>query len=194
MIAAQKVREGAVIVYPTDTVYGIGCEPYNDDAIESLLRMKGRENSKPMPLLCSSIMHAERIGRLDDDARKLANRFWPGALTIIVKLNDYKISSKVTGGKDSVGIRVPDHTCALKLIEACGGVLVGTSANRSGSPSARNADEVINSIKGFDILIDGGKTQGIESTVLSVIDHNITIIREGAVKRKEIERVLTYDV
>lgn len=193
-IAASEVRKGGIIAYPTDTVYGLGCDPYNDSAVESLLKIKGRDADKPMPLLCSSITHASRIGKIDGSARKLADRFWPGALTIIVEFADRRISNKVTAGMDSVGVRVPDHSCALKLIDACGGVLVGTSANRSGSPSAMNADEVINSIEDFDILIDAGKTAGIESTVLKVNDTKITIVREGRITRKEIEEVLSRDV
>jgi L-threonylcarbamoyladenylate synthase len=189
-IASSQVRKGATVVYPTDTVYGLGCDPYNDSAVESILKIKGRGESKPMPLLCSSLTYANKIGKFDEISIKLAEKFWPGALTIIVELADRRISRRVTAGTDTVGVRVPDHRCALKLIDACGGVLVGTSANRSGSASARTANEIA-TIKGFDILIDGGKTSGSESTVLRVNDSKITIVREGHVKRKEIEEVLT---
>ncbi|MEM2759840.1 MAG: L-threonylcarbamoyladenylate synthase [Nitrososphaerales archaeon] len=193
-IAALEVRKGKVVVYPTDTVYGLGCDPYNDSAVESLLEIKGRERGKPMPLLCSSVDTACKIGKVEQDAKKLAERFWPGALTIVVTLNDRKISDKVTGRTGSIGLRVPDHPCALKLIDACGGVLIGTSANRSGFPSANDANEVLGSISGFDILIDGGRTSGIESTVLKIADKKITVVREGRIKRKEIEEELAYHV
>jgi L-threonylcarbamoyladenylate synthase len=155
--------------------------------------MKGREEGKPMPLLCSSILHAGKIGKLDVYAQKLAERFWPGALTIIVELTDRKISVKVTGGTGTVGVRVPSHKCALHLITACGGVLVGTSANRSGFPPSQSADDVTG-IQDFDILLDGGMTAGVESTIVKVIDSKITIIREGQVKRQEIEEVLGLHV
>jgi len=192
-IAASKVREGCTVVYPTDTVYGLGCDPYNDSAVESVLKIKGRDADKPMPLLCSSITHASKIGKLDESAKKLAERFWPGALTLIVELADRRISRRMTAGTDSIGIRVPDHACAVKLIEACGGVLVGTSANRSGSRPAETATESME-IKGFDVLIDGGKTPGIESTVLKVSDAKVIMVREGRIKRKEIEEVLVRHV
>ncbi|MEE8133268.1 MAG: L-threonylcarbamoyladenylate synthase [Nitrososphaerales archaeon] len=192
-IAASKVRRGGIVVYPTDTVYGLGCDPYSDSAIESILKIKGRDAGKPMPLLCSSITHASRIGKLDERAKKLAERFWPGALTIVVELADRRICRKVTGSTDNIGVRVPHHKCALELIDACGGVLVGTSANRSGSASARSASEA-EGIEGFDILIDGGKTPNIESTVLKVSGSKITMVREGRVKRKDIEKVLAHHV
>jgi len=193
VVAASKVREGCTVVYPTDTVYGLGCDPYNDSAVESVLKIKGRDMGKPMPLLCSSVIHASKIGKIDESAKKLAERFWPGALTIIVELVDRRISHGVTAGTDSIGIRVPDHVCAVKLIEACGGVLVGTSANRSGSGSAKTANEAMG-IKGFDVLIDAGKTPGIESTVLKVDDTEVTMVREGRIKRKDIEEVLVRHV
>ncbi len=192
-IAASKVRKGDTIIYPTDTVYGLGCDPYNDSAVDSLLKLKGRDVSKPMPLLCSSIRHASKIGKFDELAKKLAERFWPGALTLIVELADSGISSKVMGGTDSVGVRIPDHACALKLISECGGVLVGTSANRSGSAPAKNAREAIG-ILDFDILLDSGETPNIESTVLKVNCPKITVLREGCIDRKEIEKVLANNV
>jgi len=192
-IASTRVRSGGTAVYPTDTVYGLGCDPYNDLAVESVIRIKGREEDKPMPLLCFSISNASKICKFDVYAQKLAERFWPGALTIIVELTDRRISPKVTANTSTVGVRVPNNKCALDLITACGGVLVGTSANRSGSPSPRSADE-ITGIKDFDILLDGGKTAGVESTVVEVIDAKITILREGQVKRQEIEQALGLHV
>lgn len=191
-LASAKIKNGAVVVYPTDTVYGLGCDPYNDSAVEKILKIKGREEGKPMPLLCSSIEHAYRVGKFDASAKKLAEKFWPGALTIVVELIDDRISRLVSSGSKSIGLRVPDLQSALKLIDACNGILVGTSANRSGFPSARSANDV--TIESFDILIDGGSTHGIESTVLKISDSKVTIIREGSVKRETIEEVLKTHV
>lgn len=191
-LASRKVREGCTIVYPTDTVYGLGCDPYNYSAVEAVIKIKGREEGKPMPLLCSSITHANRIGKFDESSRKLAEKFWPGALTIIVELIDDRISRLIAD--KSVGLRVPDHQCTLKLIGLCGGVIVGTSANRTGSLPARTANEAGRGIQGYDILIDGGETSGIASTVLKVSDENIVIIREGRIKRQDIEEVLPHHV
>tara|TARA_Y100000780_G_C13659720_1_gene408058 strand:- start:348 stop:959 length:612 start_codon:yes stop_codon:yes gene_type:complete len=191
-IAASRVKNGGTVVYPTDTVYGLGCDPYNDSAVETILKIKDRNADKHMPLLCSSIINANKIGNLDGLSKKLAEIFWPGALTIIIELTDKRISSKVTASMNSIGVRVPDHICALKLIDACGGVLVGTSANRSGSVSAKSATKTM--IKDFDVLIDAGETPGIDSTVLKISDTKITIVREGRIKRKNIEEALAKHV
>jgi len=190
-IAADEVKNGKVVVYPTDTVYGIGCDPYSDSAVEVVFEIKGRVEEKPLPLLCSSVQHAHRICKLNKLSMKLAEQFWPGALTLISDLIDTKISRKVTAGANKIGVRIPNHPCAVKLIDACGGVLVGTSANRSGSNAAKSADEVVQTINGFDILLDGGKTQlGIESTVIDVSEGRFVLIREGYIKREQIEKVL----
>jgi len=193
VIASDGVKKGKMVVYPTDTVYGIGCDPYNDSAVDMIFKIKGRMEGKPLPLLCSSIKHAGRIAKLNKEATKLAERFWPGALTLIAELIDNRISSKVTAGTNTIGVRVPNNQCALQLIDRCGGVLVGTSANRSGYSPAKSTAEVLESLDGFDILLDGGKTTlGIESTVLDVRTENIALIREGYITRESIERVLGH--
>lgn len=191
--AADQVRNGKVVVYPTDTVYGIGCDPYNDYAVETIFKIKGRSEGKPLPLLCSSIRHASKIAKMNEQATRLAEQFWPGALTFIAELIDDRISRMVTAGTDTVAVRVPNHQCALQLIDKCGGVLVGTSANRSGSSAAKSAVEVLETLDGFDILLDGGQSPlGIESTVLDVRAEKILTIREGYITREQIERVLDH--
>ncbi len=192
-VAAHGVRNGKVVVYPTDTVYGIGCDPCNDFAVDVIFKIKGRMDGKPLPILCSSLKHAGRIAKLDEKGMKLAEHFWPGALTLIAELLDQRISRKVTTGTCKVGVRVPNHSCASQLIEKCGGVLVGTSANRSGHPTCRSVEDVIKTLSGFDILIDGGKTpHGVESTVVDISDENIVLIREGYISRERIERVFGH--
>lgn len=192
-VAADSVKKGSVVVYPTDTVYGMGCDPYNDSAVHMIFRIKGRMEGKALPLLCSSVKHASRIAKLNENAMKLAGQFWPGALTLIAELIDDRISSKVTAGTNTIGVRVPDNQCALQLIDKCGGVLVGTSANRSGYSPAKSAAEVLETLDGFDILLDGGKTLlGIESTVLDVSAEKIALVREGYITYKSIERVLGH--
>lgn len=191
-IAAESIGKGRAVVYPTDTVYGIGCDPYNDRAVETIFKIKGREEGKPLPLLCSSVKDVARIVRLNESAMILAERFWPGPLTIIAQLIDRRISGSVTAGKNMLGVRVPDHICALQLIDKCNGVLVGTSANRSGGKPARSAEEVRQALQGFDVLLDGGVTPlGIESTVVDLSSgEEVRIVREGYITREEIWRVL----
>lgn len=188
--AATIVREGGVVAYPTDTVYGLGCDPYNDDAVERIFRIKGREEGKAMPLLCSSVEDAMRIAYMDERALILARHFWPGALTIVARLKDGRISSKII--KDGkVGVRVPKHEHALRLISLCNGVLVGTSANPSGMSPASDAVQVVSTLKGLDAVLDCGATQiGKASTVYDVDEGRV--IREGAIPREELERCLMY--
>lgn len=189
-VAADLVRKGKIVVYPTDTVYGIGCDPYDDAAVEKVFRIKGRREGRQLPLLCSSLKHVNRIASLNETGKKLA-RLWPGPLTLIAELVDNRISSKVTVGTCTVGVRIPDSKCALSLIDKCGGVLVGTSANRSGNNTATDAKEVLEMLDGFDVLLDGGKsTLGIESTVIDVTKEKVNMIREGYIKYEQIERVL----
>lgn len=188
-LAAESVRTGGVIAFPTDTVYGLGCDPYNEDAVEKIFAIKGRMEVKPLPLLCSSLAHARRVARLDEKALKLA-KLWPGALTLVAELADTKISQKVTAGTGTVGVRIPNHECAIRLIDKCGGVIVGTSANRSGLGAARSAKDVLQMLDGLDLLLDAGRTPlGVESTVVDV-SKGIKIVREGFVSRKQIESVL----
>ena len=191
--AADEIKKGKVVVYPTDTVYGIGCDPYNDSAVDRIFKIKGRTEGKPLPILCSSVKHASRIAKLNEHAMKLATQFWPGTLTLIAESSDYRISSKVTAGTNTIGVRVPNHQCALQLIDKCGGILVGTSANKSGYKSAKSAKEVLETIQGFDILLDAGNTPvAIESTVIDVSSTNIAFIREGSIKRERIAKVLEH--
>ncbi|MCS6768344.1 MAG: L-threonylcarbamoyladenylate synthase [Candidatus Nitrosocaldus sp.] len=188
--AAAVVRDGGVVAYPTDTVYGLGCDPYNDDAVEKVFRIKGREEGKAMPLLCSSVEDAVRIAYMDERALRLAGHFWPGALTIVARLKDVRISGKII--KDGkVGVRVPRHDHARRLISLCGGVLVGTSANPSGVSPAIDAGQVISMLKGLDAVLDCGAAQiGRASTVYDVDEGKV--IREGAIAREEIERCLMH--
>ncbi len=191
--AADEIRKGKVVVYPTDTVYGIGCDPYNDSAVDKIFKIKGRTEGKPLPILCSSIRHASRIAKLNERAVKLATQFWPGTLTLIAELIDPRISEKIPAGTNTIGVRVPNHQCALQLIDKCGGILVGTSANKSGYNSAKSATEVLETLHGFDVLFDGGNTPvGVESTVIDVSSAKIAFIREGSIRRERIAKVLEY--
>lgn len=189
--AANEIKKGKIVVYPTDTVYGIGCDPYNDSAVDRIFKIKGRTEGKPLPILCSSVKHASRIARLNEHAMKLAVQFWPGTLTLVAELIDHKISEKIMAGTNTIGVRVPNHQYALQLIDKCGGILVGTSANKSGYNSAKSAEEVLKTLQGFDILLDGGSTPvGIESTVIDVSSANIAFIREGSIRRERVAKVL----
>jgi L-threonylcarbamoyladenylate synthase len=188
---ASIVKTGGVVVYPTDTVYGIGCDPYLDEAVERIFEIKGRNKGNPFPILASNIEDIEKIAILGKIGKRLAMIFWPGALTIICTLTDARISTKVTAGKATVGVRVPNNKCAIALLKHCK-YLVGTSANNSGEKPCNSISEVIlSSLRGFDAILEGGSTKQGESTILDLSGPIPKIAREGAISSKEIIRVLS---
>ena len=188
---ASLVKSGGVIVYPTDTIYGIGCNPYNDKSVERIFKIKGRNKNKPLPILASNIQDIEKIVSLGKIGKLLARTYWPGALTIISPIIDENISTKVTSGKMSIGVRIPNNKCILSLLRHCK-YLVGTSANKSGENPSKNPSEIISSpLHGFDALLDGGTVEGgVESTIVDLTDFTPKIIRERAITSQEIYKVL----
>ncbi|MFQ6011337.1 MAG: L-threonylcarbamoyladenylate synthase [Nitrososphaerales archaeon] len=185
--AARIVIAGGLVVYPTDTVYGLGCDPLNNDAVRRLEATKGREK-KPLPILVDSIERAEQLVSLGNEGRQLAKRFWPGPLTIVAKLKEFNRDLLVSHRTAKLGIRIPSDSRTLRLIEMAGGMLVGTSANKSGQRSPSSADEVLGVLgSSFDILLDGGVCQlGIESTVIDVSEDQAAVLRSGALSAKEL--------
>lgn len=187
---ALVVKNGGVVVYPTDTVYGIGCDPYNDLAVKRIFTIKGRNEKKPLPVLTYSMQDAERIVSLGRPGWTLAERYWPGALTIVAPIIDRRMSPRVMGGSSSLAVRVPDNNCVLLLLKHCR-YLVGTSANLSGERALKSAQEVLDSrLEGYDALLDGGTVEnGTESTIVSV-EGKPKILREGAIKSREISHFI----
>lgn len=183
--ASQIVSQGGIVVFPTDTVYGIGCNPYNKDAVKKIYKIKSRDFSKPFPLLVYSKEIAERIALFDVFTKKIVERFWPGPLTIILKLTDESLK-KSLNLTDKIALRVPNHKCTLELLKKCN-LLVGTSANISGHSSFTNPDECFNNIQKYDIFVDGGiTTSKSESTIIEIENEEIKIIREGSLSYEEI--------
>jgi L-threonylcarbamoyladenylate synthase len=187
---ALLVRNGGVVVFPTDTIYGIGCDPYNDSAVKRIFMIKGRDEKKPLPILTYSVQSAERIVSLSRTGRVLAERYWPGALTIVAPIIDHRISPKVMAGSSSLAVRVPANKCVLLLLRHCR-YLVGTSANLSGEMALKSAQEVLDSeLEGYDALLDGGAVEkGVESTIVDV-EGKPKILREGAIKSSEVSQLL----
>lgn len=186
---AELIKNGGVVVYPTDTVYGIGCDPYNQTAVERVFKIKSREKSKPLPVLVGDRDYALRLVELGEMGRLLADRYWPGALTIVAPVLDRSISSMISAGTDRLGVRVPANKCVLSLLHQCK-CLVGTSANLSGVAPPRSADDVLGSgLQGFDFLLDGGSVGSAkESTIVDIT--NLSIIREGAISSQRIRDTL----
>ncbi|MCH8915518.1 MAG: threonylcarbamoyl-AMP synthase [Thaumarchaeota archaeon] len=183
--ASQIINQGGIAVFPTDTVYGIGCNPYNKDSVKKIYEIKSRDISKSFPVLVYSKDIAERIVFFDKFAEKIVERFWPGPLTIILKLTDENLK-KSLNVTDKIAIRVPNHKCTLELLKKCN-FLVGTSANISGHSSFTNPDECFKNIQKYDIFVDGGIiTSKAESTIIEIENEQIKIIREGSLSQEEI--------
>ena len=187
--AAKIVADGGVICYPTDTLYGLGCDPLNPSAVTRIMEAKG-DRKKPMPVLVEDLAAAEKLAHLTERARVLAHAFWPGPLTLVVKARTALPQNLVPDGK--VGVRSPKHAICLNLLGLCAGVLVGTSANLTGMPAATNPAEAMNQIGGrVDLILDGGNaTLGVASTVVDLTQPKLSILREGPLNREQLLRSL----
>jgi L-threonylcarbamoyladenylate synthase len=179
----------AVVAYPTDTVMGLGCSVYDDTAVRRLLDVKERPASKKgLPVLVSEIGAARRIAKMGSAAERLASRFWPGALTLVLPVLDTEISELVTD-EGTVGIRVPDSDIARRVASAFSGVVVGTSANRSGHAPVLSAEEVVNTLRGIDFAVESGAAMnGLSSTIFDVEKEEV--LREGAIPAALIRKAL----
>lgn len=183
--ASRILSEGGVVVFPTDTVYGVGCNPFDKNAVKRIYKIKNREPSKPLPVLTYSKETAEKIVEFDRDSERIADTMWPGPLTIILKTKEEKIKESLNV-EEKVAVRVPNHRCTLELLRLCRYV-VGTSANLSGSQSTTDPEECERDIVGYDLLLDGGKIAGRgESTIIEMSGGELKIHREGEIKKGDI--------
>lgn len=186
--AADTLRAGGLVAFPTETVYGLGADAFNERAVAEVFRLKGRPSNNPLIVHVSDEAMAQRVVReWPREARDLAKKFWPGPLTMVLpKAAD--VPNAVTGGGPNVAVRCPDHPLALELIRAFGGPIVGPSANPSGKVSPTTAAHVRESFAGVDLMVlDGGACRaGIESTVLSLVDDEPTVLRLGAIPVEEL--------
>ena len=181
----QVIKKGGIAIFPTDTVYGIGCNPYNINAVKKIYEIKSREKIKSVPVLAYSLDIVKEITCIDSFTEKIIKKYWPGPLTLILKLTDKKLKKSLKLDK-KIAVRIPDSKCTLKLLEKCG-LLVGTSANISGNSSYTNPNECIKNIKNYDIFLNGGTiTSKGESTIIEIENEKIKMIREGVLKIKDI--------
>lgn len=182
--AAKIISAGGVIAFRTDTFYGLGADPFNSAAVDRIRELKGREENKPILLLLADVSVVDRLIASRSKAfDEVANRFWPGPLTIVgPAVAD--LPSGLTAGTGTVGVRVPADSDVRELLRLCGGVLTATSANPAGREPARSAKEVRDYFgAGVDLVIDSGEVTATEpSTVLDVTTSPPHIIREGAIK------------
>ncbi len=187
--AAEIVSRGGLVCYPTDTVYGLGCDPLNQTAVEKTIAAKiGR--TKAMPVLVKSRKDAERLVYSSRVSSKLATRYWPGPLTMVLPAKD--LVPPILAPERTIGVRSPKHAICQQLLELCSGYLVGTSANLTGKPPALSAGEIASELMDrVDIIIDGGRSPiGMASTVVDLSKSHLRVVREGPISQAEILRFL----
>lgn len=190
--AVTALGAGRLVILPTETVYGLAADAGNAQAVAAIFEAKGRPRFNPLIAHVSDAAQAETIARFDDRARALADAFWPGPLTIVAPVRDRKaVCDLARAGLDSVAVRAPGHARARAVIAAFGRPVVAPSANRSGRPSPTTYSDAVEET-GFAAAaaLDGGDCAvGVESTVVSVLDGRLALLRPGAVTREEIEAV-----
>ena len=186
----EVLRKGGVVAYPTDTVYGLGAALLDDASVQRVIDAKGRAESMGLPLLLSQAdMLAPIVKEVDATAMALIERFWPGALTLVMT-KSAAVADLVSGGRSSVAVRVPNHPVPRALSEGVGGPIIGTSANRSGGAPASSAVQVREQLNGaVDLVIDGLPSLGVQSTILDLTGPEPRVLRSGAVSLEEIQAV-----
>lgn len=190
--AADIINKGGIVVFPTETVYGIGADALNDEAVDKIFKAKGRPQDNPLIVHIADVSELEvLVKEVPESAEKLADKYWPGPLTMILYKKDI-LSDKITAGLDTAAIRLPKNKIALALINESKKPIAAPSANTSGKPSPTEASHVIEDLMGkVDMIIDGGSTNiGIESTVIDMTGDMPTILRPGGITKEEVEEVL----
>jgi L-threonylcarbamoyladenylate synthase len=182
---ARIIKKGGIAVVPTETVYGFAVDAFNVQARESVYKIKGRNQKKPLIAMAADIESAKILVEFPGKALKIARKFWPGQLTLILPTTE--LGKILSGGRDDLGIRIPDNAFMLALLRAAGTPLFTTSVNTSGAESAKKFEEVLK-FKGIaDVLVDGGKCGfSFESTVIDMVKFPYIIIRKGCLNADEI--------
>ena len=189
---AKFIKKGGIVVFPTETVYGIGTNSLNDAGLKKLYELKDRPINKPISVLISNKEMINKVAKnITERQWKVISKFFPGPLTIVLDKQDY-LSDILTAGLNTIGVRMPDNEIALKLIELVGVPLATSSANVSGEPAFTNLSSIQEVFKDkIDYYIDGGDSKiGVASTVVMVTDDDVIILREGTISKEQIEEAL----
>ena len=184
--AARIIRRGGVIAFRTDTFYGLGADPFNASAVRKIRELKGREEAKPILLLISDLTEVDRfITHQSQVFKSVANRFWPGPITLIGTARS-ELPVELTAGTQTIGLRLPNNEDVRSLVRECGGALTATSANTSGREPSKTAVEVAAYFpRVIGLILDGETVTATEpSTVLDLTEDKPRLIREGAVRRE----------
>jgi L-threonylcarbamoyladenylate synthase len=191
--AGRLIRQGGLVAFPTETVYGLGCDATNGEAVAAVFAAKDRPQFNPLICHVASLPQAEALAEIDERARALAERFWPGPLTLVVaRRPSSPVSLLATAGLDSIAIRVPDHPVARALIDAAGVAVAAPSANRSGALSPTTAEHVEASLgERVSMILDGGPCRvGLESTIVALLGPEPVLLRPGGVPAEAIEALV----
>ena len=185
--AVQALENGGVIIHPTDTCYGLACSIFSQSALEKLYRLKKMPVTKPVSILVSSLAQAKKFGEWNETAKKLAAKFWPGPLTLILRLTE-KVPVFLNPGTATIGIRFPAHALTMEIIRALGHPMTTTSANISGGKEAYEVSEIDENLRGknlvgVDFLMDGGQIpRTLPSTIVDVSENYAKLVRTGPVR------------
>jgi len=184
----EAYEDGRIIAFPTDTVYGLGCNPLNKDSISRIYDIKKRSGKKRFPILGFSKKELEKIVEFNSKAEKISEKFWPGQVTLLLPIR--KEITKQIENDGKLAVRVPNNECVLSILKQCK-LIIGTSANISGEESILDPKECKMRLPEIDILVDGGKIKSYgESTIIDFVDDEIKIVRKGSVSKDEIEESL----
>ena len=189
--AVDCLKSGGIIAIPTDTVYGLGADPFNADAVQKLYTLKGRSEEKPIPLVLGTVEDVEKVAQnLPEFFFHLTDKFWPGGLTIIVQSKN--LLPQLTAGGTTVGLRIPNQPLLLQILQEFGGPLAITSANLSGQPAATSSQEFGQELSSkIDFIVDDGQTPGtIPSTVYDISVSPPQVRREGVISSEILAKEL----
>jgi L-threonylcarbamoyladenylate synthase len=179
--AAEMIREGLVVAYPTDTLYGLAVDPRNEQAVRRLYDLKGRPEESALTLIAADVAHVRAAGDMTPQAERLAARWWPGPLTIVVRARPILARGMLAGGV-TVGLRIPDHLVAVALARDTGFCVTATSANRSGATAAVTAAAVAAALPDVDAILDAGPARGgASSTIVDASTRVVGLVRQGVV-------------
>ena len=189
--AVNTLKHGGLVAYPTDTLYGLGADIFDPEAVDRVFQVKGRPRHEALPVLIGSLADLDRVtGHVPQLLHSFAERFWPGPLTLVLERRP-EVPDTVTGGQDTIAVRLPGHAIPRVLAMESGSPITGTSANRSGGPEPRTAQEVQDQLgDGVDLVVDGGRCPGgVASTILDLTTDPPFVVRQGAIPEEALRAI-----
>lgn len=188
--AIEALKKGGLVVYPTDTLYALGADIFNEDAVRKVFKVKKRPFDVPLPVAVSTVVDIEKIAFVYNRVRLLAECFLPGQLTLVLNKKD-TVPDVVTSGLDKIAVRMPDNKFALELLSVFGPLTV-TSANIHDMKTPNNINDIQAQLKGVDVYLDHGSLDGLPSTIVDMTSDEPIILREGKINKKEINNVIRH--